>query len=187
MTRRFFAAMMFSGILAVQAAEVPRPSPDFPFVLPGGKPAKLADWKGKVCVVEFLMVTCPHCQNTARVLSKLQTEYGKRGLQVIGISIHPNADTQNFVHVTGSNFPVGSTLSQEAVYAYLQHSIMSSQFYVPQLVIIDRNGVIREQHGGTDPYIQNEEQNLRKSLEPILNESAAKKPAAAARSRKKVS
>jgi len=74
------------------------------------------------------------------------------------------------------------------VYAFLQYSLMSGTFYVPQLVIIDRNGVIREQHGGQDPYLQNEEANLKLSIEKALAESGAKKATnASAQPRKKAS
>ena len=39
---------------------------------------------------------------------------------------------------------------------------MSQNFYVPQMVFIDRKGVIRAQYGGTDPFLgDQQEANMR--------------------------
>ncbi len=176
MNRRFLAALLMTGTLTAFAAEVPRPAPDYTVNMPDGKPVKLAQYKGKIVVVEFLMVTCPHCQNAAKVLAKYQKEYGPKGVQVVGISIDPTSDVTAFQRDhAGGAFPVGVAPTRESVYAFLQYSLMAGTFYVPQLVIIDRNGVIREQHGGTDPYLQNEEANLKASIEKALAESTPKK------------
>ncbi len=186
MNRRLFAALLMTGALSVFGAEVPRPAPEFTINMPDGKPVKLSQYKGKIVVVEFLLVTCPHCQNAARVLSKYQKEYGSKGVQVVGISIDPAADAATFQRdYAGGAFPVGVTPTREAVYGFLQYSLMAGTFYVPQLVIIDRNGVIREQHGGTDPYLQNEEANLKASIEKALAESGAPKKATSAASHSK--
>lgn len=189
MTRRLFATLIALGGLAVQAADVPRPSPSFPVNLPGGKSVDLAQMKGKVVVAEFLLVTCPHCQTTARILTKIQKEYAAKGVQVVGISIDPAADALSFAKTYAENsYPVGTAATRDSVYGYLQHSLMQPTFYVPQIVIIDRNGVIREQHGGTDPWLQSEDKNIRAALDKLLAETAtSKKPASDTKARKKAS
>lgn len=170
------------GALAVQAAEVPRPAPDFTINMPGAAPQKLSQYKGKVLAVEFLLVTCPHCQRTAQTLTKLQKELGPQGFQAIGISVDPAGNVANFAKQYGVNYPVGTAPNRDAVYSFLQHSVMSPNFYVPQMVIIDRNGVIREQHGGTDAYFNNEEASIRASLAKLLGDKpAGGKPKAKAR------
>ena len=35
----------------------------------------------------FILTSCSHCQMTVKVLSKLQNEYGPRGLQVLASAI----------------------------------------------------------------------------------------------------
>ena len=185
MTWRTLAGILITGGLMLQAADIPRPAPDFMVKLPDGKQLNLNQYKGKVVCVEFLLVTCPHCQKTSQTLTRLQREYGPRGFQAIGVSIDPAANTQSFIAQYNVGYPVGVAASREAVYSYLQHSIMNPNFYVPQVVFIDRSGQIREQRGGTDPYFTNEEANLRTSIEKLLNEGAAKKTSpAGARSRK---
>ncbi len=53
--------------------------------------------------------------------------------------------------------------------------------YVPQLVFLDRKGVIRAQYPGGDKFYQDEEKNMRTQIESLLKETgtAPVKPAAA--------
>jgi hypothetical protein len=44
---------------------------------------------------------------------------------------------------------------------------------VPQLVFIDRKGVIRAQYAGNDPFFKDEERNVRAQIEGLLKEGAA--------------
>jgi peroxiredoxin len=182
---RLILATFLSAAAAFAAAQVPRPSPEFSFTLPDGKTANLNQFKGKVVVLEFMYTTCPHCQQTSRVLTRLNSEFGKKGLQPLGVAINANPDISNFIRQFGVNYPVGAA-AREAAMAYLQQSVMNQSFYVPQLVFIDRTGTIRAQYGGTDPFFSNEEANVRAMLEKLLSEPApvTKRPVA---SRKKAS
>jgi len=147
----------------------------------------ISKYKGKVVVLEFLITTCPHCQTSSKVLSKLKTELGPKGFQPFGVAINPEGDVPDFVRRFGVNFPVGKA-SRETAYGYLQHSIMSPTFYVPQMVFIDRAGVIRAQYGGADPFLaNNEEANIKGMIEKLLAEGAGSKSTAkpAARTAKK--
>jgi peroxiredoxin len=176
----FAAGLLLSGVLGV-AAEVPRQSPEFAFGLPGGGQDLLSKYKGKIVVLEFLFTTCPHCQQSAVTLSKLQNEYGAKGLQVLGVAINPDHDIPTFKRMYATGFPVGFATRDQA-FSYLQQSIMSANFYVPQVVFIDRAGVIRAQHGGTDSFLgAQQEANMRGMIERLIAEPAAKavvKPAA---------
>jgi hypothetical protein len=42
--------------------------------------------------------------------------------------------------------------------------------YVPILVFIDRKGMIRYQYTGDDPFFQNQEKNVRETIEQLLKE-----------------
>lgn len=186
-TPRFTIAAI-SFIMAVSAAEIPRPAPEYAFTLPDGSQGLLSTYRGKVIVVEFLLTTCPHCQQSSRVLAKLYTELGPKGFQPVGIAINPEADVGAFIRQYNLNFPVGKG-GREAAWGFLQHSIMAPNFYVPQMVFIDKKGIIRAQYGGSDPFLtNNEEANIRSMVEKLLAEPGGKsgpaKPAAA-KSRKK--
>ncbi|MGH9628464.1 MAG: TlpA family protein disulfide reductase [Bryobacteraceae bacterium] len=165
------AAVLLAAGTLTYGAQVPRPSPDYTFNLPGGKQVQLSDHKGKVIALEFLKPSCPHCQNTAKILTKLQSEYGPRGFQALGVATE--GDPIAFAKQFGVTYPVG-TSTPDGIFSYLQHSVMDRNFYVPQLVIIDRGGTIRAQHSGVDPFFKDEEKNIRALVEKLLSEPPPK-------------
>src|SRR5689334_25126661 len=76
----------FLGVQAKAAAPVPRPSKEFTVTTPQGQQILLSSLKGKVAVVQFLFTWCPHCQAFSQVLTQLNTEYGPRGFQALGVA-----------------------------------------------------------------------------------------------------
>jgi peroxiredoxin len=175
--RSLLSALLVSA-LSLISAEIPRQAPEYAFALPSGQQELLSKYKGKVVVLEFLLTTCPHCQNSSRILSKLNSELGPKGFQPLGVAINPDGDINDFVKKFGVNFPVGKG-SRDSAYAFLQHSIMAPSFYVPQMVFIDRKGVIRAQYGGADPFLaSNEEANIRSMVEKLLTEAGTSKTTA---------
>src|SRR5438477_6678599 len=104
-----FAAFLAVGISALATPPVPRKAPEFTIVEPSGKQTLLSSYKGKVVCIEFLHTTCPHCQDTSRIFSKLQHELGPRGVQFIGIAFNDNAAllTDGFVKQFNVAYPVG--------------------------------------------------------------------------------
>ena len=152
---------------------VPRPPKEITIETPSGKLRLPRAYRGKVVVMQFLYTTCPHCQATARLNSKLQQELGSRGLQVVGIAFNEEAETtsaviRDFTASNNLNFPVGAA-SREAVIAYLGISIME-RFVVPQIVILDRNGVIRAQSEFMGSAELQDETYLRHFLCELLDE-----------------
>jgi peroxiredoxin len=178
--RTILSCVLSLGFIAsvAPAAELPRPAKDFRFRLPGGQEVSLGQYKGKVIALEFLLTTCPHCQDTSRVMQKLYQELGPKGVQALGVSINdPDGRlTAQYIKQFGLSYPVGYQPNRDAVSDFLQHPIMVTMM-MPQLVLIDRNGVIRAQYGGSDPFFNkaNEEQNLRKALLDLLKTAPAKK------------
>lgn len=165
--------------LSLPAADVPRPAPDFTVKMTNGKDLNLSDYKGKVVVVEFLLTTCPHCQRASQGLNKVYRELGAQGLQPIGVAVNDMANmlVDDYVKQFNLDFPVGWSL-RDPVISFLQHPVMMMMSF-PNLVIIDRNGQIRHQIPGGDKFFENEEQNLRNAVLPLL------KAPAPARSKKK--
>ncbi len=157
------------------AANLPRPAGQLEFVSHTGEKIRLSDLKGKVVVIEFLLTHCPTCKDNARLLSRLQKEYGPQGFQVIGLAIDPGAGAklQQFVGETGANFPVG-VYGDIAAREYMQIPSVV-RMMMPQIAIVDRKGMIRDQHGADDPWMApaKEEQNLRTLLTKLLAEKSA--------------
>jgi len=174
------------GLTAQAAGPVPRPSKEFTVTTPQGQQILLSSEKGKVCVVQFLFTWCPHCQAFSQMLTQLNTEYGPRGFQALGVAFNTDPDNpEDKVPLKDkvvayaqkyAGFPVGVS-NRSTVLSYLGISELE-RIGVPEIVVLDRKGVIREQsptQGGgplTDPA------HLRMVIESLLAEGAgAKAPA----------
>lgn len=148
-----------------------------------GAPLRLSEFRGKALVVEFLLTEGPHCQETARVLEKLQREHRARGLQAIAVAFNPDAPAKapELIKKLGLSFPAG-TASQLSVFQYLQLSFMK-QYSVPLLAFVDRNGVLRAQFTGDAPFFTNTEASMRSNIDALLNRGSAGGTAAASESK----
>ncbi len=162
-----------ASALAVSPGTLPRQSPEFDIYQSGGKTILLSSFKGKVVVIEFLFLGSQHCQRVAQTLNKLHGELGVRGFQPIGIVFGPNASEANvyaFVQSLRLTYPVGYT-NAEAVDSYFGRQ-KNEILNIPQVVVIDRAGMILAQSGGRggDPKLENED-SLRVLLDALLKES----------------
>jgi thiol-disulfide isomerase/thioredoxin len=63
------------------------PIPDLTFRTLEGKAVKLSDLKSKVVVINFWATWCGPCVREMPSLQRLSTEYGKRGLTVVGVNL----------------------------------------------------------------------------------------------------
>ena len=167
---RCVPAFVLSLAALAPAAPLPRPSPDFTIHLTPSGEVSPAQYQGKVVVLAFILTTCSHCQHSTQMLSGLQREYGPRGLQVLAAAFNEMAHmlVPDFIKQFEPAFPVGYSNRHE-VQAYLDHS-EQLQLFVPALVFIDGKGMIRHQYTGDDPFFQNQEKNVRETIEQLLKE-----------------
>lgn len=153
----------------------PRKAPELAYSVPTGGhqvPKLLSQYRGKVVALEFIFTTCPHCQHASILMTKLQHDYGSRGFQALDVAINENADllVENFVRDFQVGFPVGWTTRDEFL-TFMNFSF-ADRFVVPQLVLIDRKGMIRYQTpalGDGDYEKQMEESTIRSRIEDMLN------------------
>ena len=184
--KRFAIAATLLGAMILSGAQVPRPAPPLSFVAWNGQKVDLESYKGKVVVLEILSTTCPHCQNSAKILAKVKNDFAMKGVEVLGYAINPDANVADFARQYAPNFPVGRG-DRDKAYSFLQISVMQ-QFYFPQMVFIDREGNIRAQYGGTDAFIStNEEANVRGMVQKLIGEGSAPAKKAPAASKRKAS
>ena len=92
-TNGSIANLFLSLSMAWAKSPVPRTASELKVVEPSGKTTLLSKQKGQVVLVQFLYTNCQHCQATARLYSKLQKEFGSRGLRVYGVAF--NDDVQS--------------------------------------------------------------------------------------------
>ena len=165
------AALACTFALHAEIPPAPRPAPDFTIKYADGNQVPLSSFKGKVVALTFIFTTCIHCQHASQAFSKLYTEYGPRGFQPVGVAINEMANlfVDDFMKNYGINYKVGFS-PLEPVLAFLGISPME-RYVVPQIVWIDRKGIIRSQTSAltgdeqmrTEPY-------WRSMIETLLKE-----------------
>jgi thiol-disulfide isomerase/thioredoxin len=64
-----------------------KPAGDFKLLDVNGKPKTLADYRGKVVIVDFWATWCGPCKASIPHLIELQNQYKEQGLEVVGISL----------------------------------------------------------------------------------------------------
>ena len=173
------AVFLLTGIaLATPGPGSLRQSPEFDIAEIGHPDLMLSSFKGKVVALEFLFARSPHCQRVAQTLDKLNSELGAQGFQAVGVVFDPPTGStagaqiveflKNYLHLT---YPVGYA-SKDAVDAYLGRA-PGQVLQIPQLVIIDRGGMIRATSGGRDANITLEDEGLlRGQLQQLLRENS---------------
>ena len=170
MTRKQFLLTASFAAKVVRGADVTREAPELLLTDTNGKPIRLSLLRGKVVVLEFMLTTCPHCQNTAKLMSRLQKEYGPRGFQAISLPFNDDAPiaAPGFVAAHQVTHPVAA-IQRDRVYEFAQLSPVM-RHSVPIMVFIDRRGRIRAQHEGDATFFQNEEANFRAKVLELLRE-----------------
>jgi peroxiredoxin len=163
------------------APGTPRKSPEFTIMAPSGKQVLISSYRGKVVVLPFMFTTCPHCQHEAQMLTKLQQEYGPRGLQVLGTVFDDGNGPKaaQFVREFGIGFPVGWA-TRDSVISYMNIPVMD-RWVVPQVAVLDRRGTIVAQSMSTGTPELQDEGFMRALIEKLLKEPATGGAPAAAK------
>ncbi len=113
------------------------------FELPGDAvPIKLSAYKGKVVYVDFWASWCGPCKQSFPWLNEMQSKYGAKGFQVIGINVDAKtADAKVFLNEVPAKFTV----------AYDDKGVTPKQFGIkgmPSSILLDASGKIIAQHTG---------------------------------------
>jgi len=69
------------------------------------KPQSLAQWRGKVLIVNFWATWCAPCREEIPIFVKMQQKYAHRGLQFVGISMDQRDKTLEFATNFAINYP----------------------------------------------------------------------------------
>ena len=135
--------LVLLGSLALRAqGPVPRQAPELKIVEASGRTTALSSYRGRVVLLAFISTQCAHCQAASKVFEQLAHEFSGR-LQVAEVAFDEQADTAAFAQRFGLTFPLGRTTSDVA-HAFLGVA-PGTRVGTPQLVAIDRTGVIRAQ------------------------------------------
>jgi peroxiredoxin len=146
-----------------------RKAPEITIVEPSGKQTLLSSYRGKVVALAFVSTACSHCQAECQVLTKLHGELGPKGFQPLAVAFiesQPN-QVEAFVRNFHIDFPVGYA-ARQTVLDYLQISANDEGWKIPQIVLIDRKGMIAAQSASQGSPELQEENSLRTKITDLL-------------------
>jgi len=138
--RTFVSLLLLSAAALVAGEHTGRRAPGFALPDSNMKFYDLADYRGKVVLVEFMQTDCDHCAAFVPVLSQVQQKYGARVaiLSVVN-GQHDNA-TKVRQYIAGHKVTYPVLFDQgQMEYSYLLKGTVNN----PYLFLIDGNGTIR--------------------------------------------
>ncbi len=151
------------------------PAPVVPFRSLGGDTVSLADYRGRVVVLNFWGTWCPPCRREIPGLEALQRRIEGHGATVVGLAIDSGtpARVRAWTRAHGMTYPIWLGDTGTAVRYYQTMGF-------PTTLLVDADGVIRRRYLGP----QTEEHLLGdlRRLGVDVPEAAASGPAAAAES-----
>ena len=140
------AVLSIAVLLAAKTSPAAEPKP----VAPNwqlrdinGKPINLADFKGKVVILDFWATWCPPCRQEIPGFVTLQRKYQDKGLVIIGVSLDQQGPgvVKPFVRELRMNYPV--VMGDEKIV-----SDYGGIEAIPTTFIIDRQGEVVTAHQG---------------------------------------
>ncbi len=174
MSRRLSIALCFILAAGTQSLPVPRPAAPLTIDFPDGRKQPLSAYRGKVVALCFIHTTCPHCQELSGEMGRLYAQYGAQGFQPLLIAWNDGAKVllPDFVKTYHVTFPAGYS-DRQKVLAYLGISVMDTRLVVPQMLWIDRKGVVRAQTPSVGDENMLTDAYFRKTIANLLAEPAA--------------
>jgi len=130
-------------------AILPRPILDAENKAASGDPIKLANFSGKVMLVNLWATWCGPCRMETPELVKLHKEFQSRGVEMIGLSTEdPAASAESvneFVREYNVDYHIGWATREVA------QTLMQGRTSIPQSFVIARNGRIVRRFIGFRP------------------------------------
>lgn len=148
---RIFTALLLCATSLFASGELSnRRAPGFSLPDSQFRQYDLADYRGKVVVLEIMRTNCPSCQKLAVTLERVRAKYGVK-IQVLTVVNPP--DTQSTVAQFAATFGVKTPIlfdSGQMSASYLRATPQNPTVHVPHLFLIDGNGMIRNDFAYSD-------------------------------------
>lgn len=113
--------------------------PDFSLADIAGRTRHISEWDGQVLAINFWATWCSPCLQEIPELVDLQTRYGAKGLQIIGIALQKPEELTDFIREYKMNYPVLAGVDSVIEIAESYGNTIGA---LPYTAIIDRTGKI---------------------------------------------
>src|SRR5271168_3966102 len=117
---RFFSFLLLTAACAFGAGELSgRRAPGFSLPDSSAKQYDLQDYRGKIVIIDFMQVTCEHCQKFSGVLEQAKAKYGDK-IAVLSV-VNPPSDAKGVADFV-TKFKVKSPIlfdCGQVAYSYL--------------------------------------------------------------------
>jgi thiol-disulfide isomerase/thioredoxin len=143
-----FAVPAFAQQPTIRFVHNPDPAPSFKLDTQEGKPLSLADYKGKVILLNFWATWCGPCRAEVPDLVELQNKY-KDQLQIIGLVVDDDDQEaiKKFIDEYGINYPVANAPDE----LRLEYGGIPA---LPTSFVLDTEGRVVQKHEGLrDPVL----------------------------------
>jgi thiol-disulfide isomerase/thioredoxin len=144
LSRRVLVVFAVCALLP-SLSSAPRRAPGFalPEMPSGARFHDLADYRGKVVLIDIMQTTCPHCQTLSRTLERMKARFGA-SVAVLSIIVPPdNASTaSSYIATHRISTPVLFDCGQMAA-SYLRVGPANPKVDLPHLFVIDAEGMIQ--------------------------------------------
>ncbi|MBI5204505.1 MAG: TlpA family protein disulfide reductase [Nitrospirae bacterium] len=147
------------GEVEIKPPSIGDTAPDFTLKGINGNTISLADYKGKVVMVEFWATWCPPCRELAPILEKIHKKYKDKGFIILALVSRDEGEAaiKSFIKEHGITYPV-LLADQET----MRHYGVSS---IPVNFIINKEGRVVSIHMGNTQDIM---QELTTEIESLL-------------------
>jgi cytochrome c biogenesis protein CcmG/thiol:disulfide interchange protein DsbE len=145
---RQLRAAMTAGAPAARLCSANAKAANLNFTLKdmNGKTVRLADFRGKVVLLDFWATWCAPCKVEIPWFEEFQAKYGTQGLQVVGVSVDDPADKlQAYARVMKMNYPVLVGLNHDDL-----QDTYGPMLGLPTSIMISRDAKVCSKHMGLD-------------------------------------
>ena len=150
------------------AVNTPEPLPEPLLVDLAGRSHTLAEWRGRVVVLNFWATWCPPCRDEMPGFVQLQQEFEVKGLQFVGVAIDDPGTVRKFLQQHPVNYPV--LVGDERAPAWAD-SLGNTMSFLPFSVVFDRDG--HQVHAQIGLFRR---EQLLKVIAPVLKTKTDSKP-----------
>ncbi len=126
----------------IAAGQGPRRAPGFALPAADNRLFDLADYRGKVVLIDFMKTDCAHCGPFAQQLERVKNQYGDK---IAVLSIVPAPDSpvtvSKFTAVNKVTFPILFDCGQ-VTFSYIRPNPLNPSIELPRLYIVGPDGMI---------------------------------------------